>query len=78
MDKRIVVAIDSWEVDSAYPKGHYIRTLGDIGDRETETDVLLLEHDIATTPFTAAVHACLPPLPWSVTQADIDEPNRCG
>ncbi len=38
-DKRIVVAIDSWEADSAYPAGHYVRTLGPIGDRETETEV---------------------------------------
>ena len=38
-EKRIVVAIDSWEADSAYPAGHYVRTLGPIGDRETETEV---------------------------------------
>ncbi len=38
-DKRIVVAIDGWEPDSMYPSGHYVRTLGLIGDRETETEV---------------------------------------
>ena len=38
-DKRIVVAIDSWEADSLYPSGHYTRTLGPIGDRDTETEV---------------------------------------
>lgn len=38
--------------------------------------MLLVEHDINTSPFTPAVHACVPPLPWSVTQADIDDPNR--
>ena len=75
-DKRIVVAIDGWEPDSAYPAGHYVRTLGPIGDRDTETEVLLLENDINTAPFTPAVHACVPPLPWSVTQADLDDPNR--
>lgn len=37
-DKRIVVAIDGWEADSMYPSGHYVRTLGAIGDRETETE----------------------------------------
>jgi exosome complex exonuclease DIS3/RRP44 len=40
--------------------------------------VLLLEHDINTSPFTPAVHACVPPLPWSVTQADVDDRNRCA
>ena len=39
-DQRIVVAIDSWEADSMYPSGHYTRTLGPIGDKDTETEVL--------------------------------------
>ena len=42
MDKRIVVAVDGWEVDSMYPHGHYIRTLGTIGDKDTETVVSAL------------------------------------
>lgn len=37
MDKRLVVAIDSWDTDSLYPCGHYVRTLGVIGDRDVET-----------------------------------------
>lgn len=126
-DKRLVVAVDAWEADSLYPSGHYVRTLGAIGDRETETEasavapglpwpgtsagrcggqpamqapshpivcpakshhltypawclmppqVLLIENDINTNPFTAAVHACVPPLPWTVSQADLDDPQR--
>ena len=39
VDKRIVVVVDGWEVDSMYPTGHYTRTLGSIGDRDTETEV---------------------------------------
>ncbi len=76
ISKRIVVVIDSWDADSPYPRGHYIKTLGDIGDRDTETDVLLLEHDVTTTPFTTAVLACVPVLPWTVSQADRDDPFR--
>ncbi|DBA70092.1 TPA: hypothetical protein ACH3X2_012255 [Trebouxia sp. C0005] len=76
MDKRMVVVIDSWQADSMYPAGHYVRTLGVIGDKETETEVLLIENDINTSPFSPAVHACVPPLPWSVTQADLADPNR--
>lgn len=37
--KRIMVAIDSWAPTSRYPSGHYVKTLGDIGDRETESEV---------------------------------------
>jgi exoribonuclease R len=38
LNKRIVVAVDSWDVMSRYPSGHYVRTIGDIGDKETETE----------------------------------------
>ena len=76
MDKRIVVVIDRWEVDSRYPTGHYVKTLGTIGDRDTETEVLLLENDINTQPFSQAVHDCVPPLPWALTEADVCDPNR--
>jgi hypothetical protein len=37
MSQRIVVAIDGWEADSMYPSGHYVRALGPIGDKDTET-----------------------------------------
>ena len=50
--------------------------VADYGKGLFAVQVLLLEHDINTSPFTPAVHACVPPLPWMVTQADIDDPNR--
>jgi len=59
--KRILVAIDSWSTDSPYPFGHYVKTLGDIGLKDVETEVLLHEHNIPCSPFTAKVLACLPP-----------------
>jgi hypothetical protein len=37
MDKRLVVVVDSWPADSIHPQGHYVRTLGVIGDKDTET-----------------------------------------
>jgi exoribonuclease R len=41
LNKRIIVAVDSWDVMSRYPSGHYVRTIGDIGDKETETEASL-------------------------------------
>lgn len=67
MDKRIVVAIDAWPASSRWPLGHYVRTLGVIGDKKVETDVLLIEHDIPVREFSAAVMACLPPADFSIT-----------
>lgn len=42
LDKRIVVAVDSWDRLSRYPSGHYVQTIGEIGDRETETEVWIV------------------------------------
>ena len=42
--KRIVVTVDSWEPTSRYPSGHYVRTLGDVGDKEVETQVRRWPH----------------------------------
>jgi hypothetical protein len=42
----------------------------------SQTAVLLIENDINTSPFTPAVHACVPPLPWAVGAQHIEEPGR--
>ncbi|OWZ24625.1 Exosome complex uclease [Phytophthora megakarya] len=67
MDKRVLVAIDSWPADSKFPLGHYVRTLGVIGDKETETNVLLIEHDIPCDQFSDEVMRCLPAEDWKIT-----------
>ncbi|KAL0912834.1 hypothetical protein M5K25_016243 [Dendrobium thyrsiflorum] len=76
VDKRIIVAVDSWDCSSKYPFGHYVRTIGKIGDRETESEVVLIENDINSRPFSTQVLACLPPLPWSLSSDDLANPNR--
>ena len=37
LGKRIVVSMDEWQIDSRLPMGHYVRKIGDIGDKDTET-----------------------------------------
>ncbi|KAA3459095.1 exosome complex exonuclease RRP44-like protein A [Gossypium australe] len=71
LDKRIIVAVDSWDRQSRYPSGHYVRVIGEIGDRDTESEVVLIENDINSRPFSSQVLACLPPLPWSVSSEDV-------
>ena len=66
-DKRIVVAIDQWPVESKYPLGHYVETIGPIGDKATETQVLLHEYNIPQNEFSDQVLACLPPSDWKIT-----------
>ncbi|XP_060754939.1 LOW QUALITY PROTEIN: exosome complex exonuclease RRP44 [Neoarius graeffei] len=69
--QRIIVAIDGWPKNSRYPNGHFVRSLGEAGDKETETKVLLLEHDVPHQPFSQAVLSFLPKMPWSITEEDL-------
>ena len=63
---RILVSIDSWPADSEYPLGHYVKTLGVAGTKDTETEVLLQEFRIPCEPFPAKVLACLPPADYKI------------
>ncbi|CAL6300670.1 unnamed protein product [Bathycoccus prasinos] len=74
--QRIVVVIDAWLASSPYPAGHFVRALGEIGETASETAALLLEADVDDRPFAPAVHKCVPPLPWKVTEEHVEEPNR--
>ncbi|XP_061223751.1 exosome complex exonuclease RRP44 [Neopsephotus bourkii] len=69
--QRIIVAIDGWPRNSRYPNGHFVKNLGSAGDKETETEVLLLEHDVPHQPFSQVVLSCLPKMPWSITEQDM-------
>jgi len=70
LSKRIIVAIDSWPRNSRYPLGHFVRCLGDIGDKDTENEVLLLEHDVPHSNFSEAVLSFLPKMPWTITEEE--------
>ena len=47
--KRILVTIDSWERDSRYPVGHFVRSLGELETKGAETEALLLEYDVSVS-----------------------------
>ena len=44
--------MDRWDTNSNYPCGHFVQSLGPIGDLETETQTILVEHGLAHRPFT--------------------------
>ncbi|KAJ1551141.1 exosome catalytic subunit dis3, partial [Nowakowskiella sp. JEL0078] len=73
LSKRIIVGIDTWSRSSRHPSGHYIKTLGPVNDKSTETEVLLLEHDVPYLPFSQAVLEGLPDKgdKWIVEDVDL-------
>lgn len=73
--RRIVVRIDFWEVDSMYPSGHFVRSLGPIGDLETEIQALMVEHSLAAPSFTEAqlreLPSNTPENPWVISEEEV-------
>ncbi|KAF6774219.1 hypothetical protein AHF37_06740 [Paragonimus kellicotti] len=72
---RFIVRMDSWVASSNYPHGHYVQSLGRIGDLETETQTLLIEHNLAVRAFSdaqlneLAVYAAQ--RPWRVDPVEV-------
>lgn len=48
-------------------QGHFVRSLGSAGEKDTEQEVLLLEHDVPHQAFSQAVLSFLPKMPWAIT-----------
>jgi exosome complex exonuclease DIS3/RRP44 len=76
MDKRIVVSIDGWDVNGKHPRGHYVRTIGLIGDKAAENEVIIFEHDIIARPFSSDVLGCLPPADWTIPPDAVTKGER--
>lgn len=64
--KTIVVALDAWDATSRYPTAHYVRTLGETGDKNVESEALCIDHEVDTRAFSQKVINCLPPKTWVV------------
>lgn len=69
--KRILLTIDKWDRNSMHPSGHIIREIGSSGDKEAETEVILIENGIPTRKFSDAAMACLPDETWKVTEEHV-------
>ncbi|KAK3047549.1 exosome catalytic subunit dis3 [Extremus antarcticus] len=79
LGKRVLVTIDSWDRESRYPVGHFIRSLGELETKGAETEALLLEWDVQYRPFPKTVLDCLPAEghEWKVP-ASTDDPGWNG
>ena len=69
--KLLLVSIDSWEASHRFPSGHYVRSLGEVGDKDAESEAILHEHEVNSAPFSAQVQACLPEKGWQIPPEEI-------
>ena len=60
-----------------YPSGHFVRSLGPIGDLETEIQALMVEHTLAAPSFTEAqlkeLPTNTPESPWVMSEMEIEK-----
>nr|XP_002736854.1 PREDICTED: DIS3-like exonuclease 1-like [Saccoglossus kowalevskii] len=74
-DHRVIVRIDSWPVDSQYPNGHFVQTLGSIGKLETEISSILVENSISIRSFSEGQIKELPSNssddPWTIDPEEV-------
>ncbi|KAF1744980.1 hypothetical protein MXB_495 [Myxobolus squamalis] len=84
-NKKICVSVDSWAPNFRYPRGHIVKILGDIGDKNVESESILMEKRIPFQQFSKSVLDCLPNLKkypqsskpnWNVDMILKDEPAR--
>eukprot|EP01132_Coremiostelium_polycephalum_P001303 gene1303-1645_t len=72
--KRIIVRIDTWDLNSNNPTGHFVSEVGESGSLETELSALLVEHDISLRPWSQSILSTLPKStpsdPWHVPESE--------
>ncbi|CAM9312557.1 unnamed protein product, partial [Scytosiphon promiscuus] len=61
--QRLVVMVDGWDVGHMFPFGHYVTSLGPVGEVSSEAAALLVECEASFQPFSFNALASLPPVP---------------
>ncbi|KAF8897586.1 SSD1 protein [Infundibulicybe gibba] len=72
VDKLFVACIKRHPISSLHPFGTLVEELGPIGDIEVETSALLKDCNFPTEDFTENVLKCLPPMPWTVPEREVE------
>ncbi|CAM9453097.1 unnamed protein product, partial [Sphacelaria rigidula] len=67
--QRLVVVVDEWELGSVFPFGHYLQSLGPVGEVSSEAAALLVECQASFEPFSFNALATLPKVPHPPKEA---------
>ncbi|KAG8761464.1 hypothetical protein FRC14_003877 [Serendipita sp. 396] len=71
-DRLFVACIKRHPISSLHPFGTLVEELGPIGNVEVETSALLKDCNFPTEDFSDNVLKCLPPLPWSIPERELE------
>ncbi|CAM8942755.1 unnamed protein product [Rhodiola kirilowii] len=82
LEMEIVAAkIDCWREDDPFPRAQVTSTFGRAGEIETHVASILFENNICCSEFSAESLSCLPDVPWSIPQVELenrkDIRNKC-
>ncbi|OCT57621.1 DIS3-like exonuclease 2 isoform X2 [Xenopus laevis] len=77
-----ICSITAWREDSNFAEGKLMKSLGQAGEIEPETEGILMEYGVDFSDFPKKVLQCLPQnLPWSIPQEEFqkrkDLRNEC-
>lgn len=64
-------SIKRWPITSLHPFGTLERELGSINELSVQTQALLADNNASMADFTDAVKACLPEIPWTLTDVEV-------
>ncbi|KAJ2307760.1 hypothetical protein IWW55_000800 [Coemansia sp. RSA 2706] len=65
------VHMGAWDAASLYPSAKYLRSLGERGSLEIETELILEENSVSTEAFAPGVLRCLPKTPWRIPSTEL-------
>uniref|UniRef100_A0A8C5QE06 DIS3-like exonuclease 2 n=1 Tax=Leptobrachium leishanense TaxID=445787 RepID=A0A8C5QE06_9ANUR len=69
-----ICRITAWREDSNFAEGMLMKSLGQAGEIEPETEGILTEYGVDFSDFPEKVLQCLPQdLPWSIPQAELQK-----
>ncbi|KAG9330642.1 hypothetical protein JZ751_023438 [Albula glossodonta] len=69
-----ICRITSWPDNSTFAEGRLVKSLGQAGEIEPETEGILLEYDVDFSEFSEDVLRCLPQnLPWTIPPDELSK-----
>jgi exosome complex exonuclease DIS3/RRP44 len=67
-----MIQFDDWPSNSKYPSGHFLSLIGEMGDLNTESEIILLTHQIPHDDFPPSVLEDLPSDDYKIPDSEFE------